>query len=73
MKKQRGSYEGMFALLMLLMVMIVVALASYFTCEARWSKSGFAISWGPVQGCLVDVGGRWIPDDRVREIDLQSK
>lgn len=41
------------------------------TCQRRWQHSRLATEWGPLQGCLVQVpDGRWLPDDRIREIDI---
>lgn len=40
-----------------------------WTCGRSWKRSGMKTSWGPVQGCLVEVApGRWIPEDRVRAL-----
>lgn len=57
-------------------VYMAVAFAVYcvvgsWQCSARWEHSGLRSTWAPVQGCLVQVGpNRWLPDDRVREIDI---
>lgn len=43
-------------------------------CRARWGDSGVPSSWGPLKGCQVQLpSGRWVPDDRVRETDLNPK
>ena len=43
-------------------------------CSSQWSRSGLATSWGPIQGCVVELpDGRWIPADRVREIEIAPK
>lgn len=40
------------------------------SCSSRWKYSGLESSSGPLQGCLVHLpDGRWIPDDRYREIE----
>lgn len=45
-----------------------------YKCGAGWSRSGMDTDWGPVQGCLVQVSEhRWIPSDRVREVDLPKE
>ncbi len=45
-----------------------------WACGRRWGGSGMATTWGPVQGCQVEVSpGRFIPEDRVREVDLQPR
>lgn len=51
-------------------VLIWIVVASW-TCAQRWKASGLSTTWGIGQGCLVQTpGGRWIPDDRVRDVDL---
>lgn len=38
-------------------------------CQSRREKSGFDVSWGVMQGCLIRLAnGKWIPEDRYREI-----
>lgn len=53
---------------------ILGALTFYaYSCESRWAASGLKTDWGPIKGCLVQMpSGRWIPDSRVRDIDLSS-
>lgn len=54
-------------------MLLVTLLWSWIGCGARWQPSGLATSWGPIQGCLVQVpGGRWVPADNVRGVDLES-
>lgn len=45
---------------------------SSLSCYSRWERAGMAdVSYGPIQGCLVKMpDGRWLPSDRVREMDL---
>lgn len=45
-----------------------------WSCSSKWARSGMASSWGPVQGCLVQLpDGRWMPDERVREIEITPR
>lgn len=31
-------------------------------------------SWGPVKGCIVQTpNGRWLPEERIREVDLTPR
>jgi len=47
----------------------IAATMESFSCEKRWSSSGMQTSWGPIQGCLINLGdGRWIPDTNYREM-----
>lgn len=51
-----------------------VAVIAWASCGSRWEYSGLKTSWGPIKGCLVQMpDGRWLPDDRVREIDIGPK
>lgn len=44
------------------------------SCSSRWDGSGLATSWGPLQGCKVKLpDGRWMPEDRVREIEVKPE
>lgn len=54
-------------------IFLLLALRA-FGCTSRWADSGLQSKWGPIQGCLVKMpDGRWIPDDRVRDIDITPK
>lgn len=37
-------------------------------CHGKWEKSGFESSYGPIQGCIVNVNGRWLPSENYREM-----
>lgn len=76
-QRQRGvSDEG--AMLVLGLVALLIIFGVFFalaalSCKARWEGSGLQSSWGPVKGCLVRLpDGRWIPDDRVRDIEISD-
>jgi len=67
-------FELWFGLIALAAFLAVAAIVSSVQCSSRWGHSGLETSWGPIQGCLVKIeNGRWIPDDRVREVDLSPK
>ena len=58
----------------ILLIVAVSFFAPYYQCGAKWGRSGMASEWGFIQGCMVEVEpGRWIPDERVREIDIPRK
>jgi hypothetical protein len=65
MKRQRGY---MFYSVMLVLIIVVTFFFDRWSCHSKWSKSGFATSWGPVQGCLIKVNDKWIPEGSYREI-----
>ena len=74
-KRLEGSGDGelMFSLIILLVVGLGSCGWSAASCGARWDQSGLDTSWGPIQGCLVQVpDGRWVPSDNVRGVDLQA-
>jgi hypothetical protein len=59
----------------LAMMAAIIALVGFFPsiaqypCKKRWEESGMAakFSWGA--GCQLEVSkGKWIPEDRYREI-----
>lgn len=57
-----------------LMIAMVVGATFWWvaaSCRRTWSHSGMRAEWrGPVTGCLLEVApGRWIPEERYREID----
>jgi len=53
-------------------VVLVIALAmgaDSYSCRSKWEASGMAVSWGPIQGCLIQPeDGKWIPAENYREI-----
>lgn len=55
----------------IVMLWALTLIPDYFSCAARWSESSMQTSWGPIQGCKVQLpDGRWLPEDRVREIPI---
>ena len=55
-------------------ILASVPIAGRLGCEAKWENSGMAYKWGFFSGCLVEVEkGRWLPEERVREIELPRK
>lgn len=39
-------------------------------CHHRWSRSGFEVSWGPIQGCLISHdGSTFVPEDNYRQTE----
>lgn len=58
-------------LVALVIVAVVYGIWSSASCSAQWEKSGLTSDWGPIKGCTVHLrDGRWLPADRVREIDI---
>ena len=72
--KQRGDAEVMASLILGAIGLVLWMVFSAWSCGSRWGKSDMRTSWGPVQGCLVQTpSGRWVPDDRVRDVDLEPR
>lgn len=74
--RQRGYAEPVFVFISVVCAVLIggALWLSSASCSAAWSKSGMATSWGPIQGCLVQTpSGRWVPAERVREIDLEPR
>jgi hypothetical protein len=44
-------------------------IADSYTCGRRASMMNLRSEWGPLQGCMVDVGDRYAPIEYVRIID----
>jgi len=72
--KQRGDAEVGAAIFMILVVVIGWLIFAPWSCHSRWGGSNMDVSWGPIQGCKVKLpDGRWLPEDRVREVELPRK
>jgi hypothetical protein len=72
--RQRNWLEAVIGLLILAAIGIVWAAIDSWACHQRWLRSGLSTTWGLGQGCLVQTpNGRWIPDDRVRDVDLEPR
>jgi len=61
-----------------LLVAVVVGGAmvfEYLGCHAKWERAGMQlVEWGPIQGCMVKLpDGRWMPTERLREMDLPKE
>ena len=75
----KRTQRGGSALNFLYLIFWVVTFCAYmlfasWSCSSRWADSGLKSSWGPVKGCLVKTSsGRWVPDDRVRDVDLEPR
>lgn len=73
-RTQRGSFEFVVTVVITGVSLILWVVLSSWQCSSRWADSGLKSSWGPVEGCLVKTpSGRWVPDDRVRDVDLEPR
>jgi hypothetical protein len=79
MRKQRGFGEALVVVMLFVLAFAaLIGLGMFFdnwSCKSKWERSGMAaVTWGPVQGCLVKLpDGRWLPEERIREIDVPRK
>lgn len=39
------------------------------SCHSKWAKAGYEVSYGLLQGCMVRVGGKWIPVETIRDVE----
>ena len=47
--------------LLLVLGLIIGAITfSSYECHSKAEKQGYECSWGPVQGCMIKVDGKWI-------------
>lgn len=73
-KKQGFTLIEVMIVLAIIAILLAAIVLAPFKCAAKWERSGMATEWGPIQGCMVEVEpGRWLPDERVREIELPRK
>lgn len=40
-----------------------------FSCKTKAGVMQKPATWGPVQGCMIQVKGEWVPIERYRVID----
>lgn len=41
----------------------------YASCRSKSTAMNVEHSYGPLQGCMVRVNGRWLPIESVREVN----
>lgn len=62
------------SVIILAISMALAAAVSAYQCTEKWSESGLESKWRVGAGCRVKMpDGRWIPAERVREIELTPK
>lgn len=59
-------------LVILAVILPIIAWGDYASCNSRWAKSGYETSWGPLQGCLIKVDNKWIPDKMLRRFENEQ-
>lgn len=47
----------------------------WYECHVKYDRAGMAdVTYGPVEGCMLKLpDGRWLPSDRIREVELPRK
>ncbi|SDQ42712.1 hypothetical protein [Pseudoxanthomonas sp. CF125] len=72
-RSQRGDAEVFLIFLAFgLFVAVTVGLTMYgeaYSCSKRAGLMGLRHSWGPMQGCMVQVGQRYSPIEYIRIVD----
>lgn len=62
--------EAVGGLIAIVIIVLVSMIWSPIACHAKWDDAGYRdVKWRPISGCKVQTDdGRWLPTDRVREI-----
>jgi hypothetical protein len=63
--------EGLAALIVAFIIAAIIGVAIIFSsyrCSAHWAGSGMSTNYGPIQGCLIQHDGKWIPEQNYREM-----
>lgn len=59
---------GLFITIMITLITLSFSI-NKATCSAQWGKSGMQYSWGPIQGCMLELADKtWIPADQYRNV-----
>jgi len=40
------------------------------SCHAKWGMAGYETHYDPWTGCMVRVGGKWIPVETIRDVEV---
>lgn len=72
--KQRGSADLWVTLVMAVIVGLISWAAAAISCSSKWEDSGLMSKYSIFAGCRVQMpDGRWLPAERVREIEITPK
>lgn len=70
-KYYNSDDNALFSLIFSVLLLVVIIVAAYFfntmSCPARWPDN--EAKYGVVTGCMVNWGGTWVPEDRVRVVE----
>lgn len=78
MRKQKGSSGEYAAIAVAAVALLVIFCAAWAIsaaqCGSKWEGSGLKSDYGLIAGCRVKLpDGRWLPEERVREIEIDPK
>ena len=75
MKNQRGYAFIVLLIMVCILILLVGIWIDSVSCHSKWDNADMAaVSYGPIKGCMVKLpDGRWLPADRMREIDLPKR
>ena len=67
-------YQDSFFAFWFYVVFLGVALGGYLVfdynqCHTKAKMQGYECEWGPVQGCMVKVDGKWVDYDKWRVME----
>ena len=74
----RNQHGDAFIVLLVAVCILILSVGIWLnsvSCHSKWNESGMsAVSYSPIKGCMVKLpDGRWLPADRMREIDLPKR
>lgn len=67
-----NDYNGIgFWIYLFFFVIIAIGglLFSYTKCHSKAQMQGYECQWGPIQGCMVKVDGKWVDYDKWRVME----
>jgi hypothetical protein len=69
-RSQRGDMDGVVGVLFMIIVACGYVIFANWSCKAQAHIMGMNSTWGPVQGCMIEVKqGKWAPMERYRVPD----
>lgn len=55
--------------LLIVALFVGVELIKWSRCHTKAEMQGYECSWGPIQGCMVKIDGKWVDYDKWRVME----
>jgi hypothetical protein len=69
MKRDDGAFGVVFVWAALIFLIgVVPIIGDTYSCHSKWDRTAQAVEYGPVQGCMIKINGRWVPAENYREV-----